>query len=61
MGFVAVLNSYAGVNGNTNWYTIIPAGDVKNTMKQDADAPVNTNKVKGIFIGHMTKKRDLVH
>ncbi|HBB6611997.1 TPA: autotransporter outer membrane beta-barrel domain-containing protein, partial [Escherichia coli] len=44
---LAVLNSYAGVNGNTNWYTIIPAGDVKNTMKQDADAPVNTKQGEG--------------
>ncbi|MEN1522806.1 hypothetical protein AAIH38_35150, partial [Pseudomonas aeruginosa] len=30
-----------------NWYTIIPAGDVKNTMKQDADAPVNTKQGEG--------------
>lgn len=44
---LAVLNSYAGVNGNTNWYTIIPAGDVKNTMKQDVDAPVNTKHGEG--------------
>ncbi|MEK8926607.1 S6 family peptidase [Escherichia coli] len=44
---LAVLNSYAGVNGNTNWYTIIPAGDVKNTMKQDVDAPVNTKQGEG--------------
>lgn len=36
----AVLNSYAGVGGNTNWYTLIPVGDVANTMKQDADVPV---------------------
>lgn len=44
---LAVLNSYAGVNGNTNWYTIIPAGDVKNTMKLDVDTPVNTKQGEG--------------
>lgn len=43
----AVLNSYAGVNGNTNWYTIIPVGDVANTMKQDVDAPVNSQQSEG--------------
>ncbi|EMO7867635.1 autotransporter outer membrane beta-barrel domain-containing protein, partial [Citrobacter amalonaticus] len=42
-----VLNAYAGVSGNTNWYTIIPVGDVANTMKQDADAPVNTQQNEG--------------
>jgi serine protease autotransporter len=42
-----VLNAYAGVSGNTNWYTIIPVGDVANTMKQDADAPVNTQHNEG--------------
>ncbi|EQC1556922.1 S6 family peptidase [Citrobacter amalonaticus] len=42
-----VLNSYAGVSGNTNWYTIIPVGDVANTMKQDADAPIHSQKNKG--------------
>ncbi len=37
-----VLNSYAGVSGNTNWYTIIPVEDVANTMKLDADTLINT-------------------
>ena len=58
---LAVLNSYAGVNGNTNWYTIIPAGDVKNTMKQDADAPVNTKQGEGDIHWSYDEKRDLVH
>ncbi|EQC3334526.1 S6 family peptidase [Escherichia coli] len=44
---LGVLNSYAGVLGKTNWYTIIPAGDVNNTMKQDADAPVNNKQGQG--------------
>ncbi|WP_426346462.1 S6 family peptidase [Cronobacter universalis] len=43
----AVLNSYAGVNGNTNWFTIIPVGDVTNTIKQNADAPVHSQSNKG--------------
>lgn len=43
----AVLNSYAGVNGKTNWYTIIPVGDVANTIKQDADAPVKSEQNEG--------------
>lgn len=42
-----VLNAYAGVSGNTNWYTIIPVGDVANTMKQDADAPINSQQNEG--------------
>ena len=42
-----VLNAYAGVSGNTNWYTIIPVGDVANTMKQDADAPIHSQKNEG--------------
>ena len=43
----AVLNSYAGVNGKTNWYTIIPVGDVADTMKQDADAPIKSQQNEG--------------
>lgn len=43
----AVLNSYAGVSGNTNWYTIIPVGDVANTIKQDADAPIKSRQNEG--------------
>ena len=43
----AVLNSYAGVSGNTNWYTIIPVGDVANTMNQDSDAPIKSQKIEG--------------
>ncbi|EIQ2268022.1 autotransporter outer membrane beta-barrel domain-containing protein [Escherichia coli] len=43
----AVLNSYAGVDGYTNWYTIIPTGDVANTMKKDVDAPVNSRQNAG--------------
>lgn len=42
-----VLNSYAGVGGNTNWYTLIPVEDVAETMKQDADAPVNSHQNEG--------------
>lgn len=42
-----VLNAYAGVSGNTNWYTIIPVGDVANTLKQDADAPIHSQKNEG--------------
>lgn len=43
----AVLNAYAGMKGNTNWYTIIPAGDVSHTMTQDADAHVKTKQEQG--------------
>jgi len=43
----AVLNSYQGLKGNTNWYTIIPVVDVAATINQDADAPINSNKNKG--------------
>lgn len=43
----AVLNSYAGEAGKTNWYTIIPVSDVDNTMKQDDDAPVISEPIEG--------------
>ncbi|HEA8638003.1 TPA: S6 family peptidase [Escherichia coli] len=38
--FVAVLHGYAGENGKTNWFTVIPAGDVNNTIKQDNSGTV---------------------
>ncbi|HGV0337378.1 TPA: S6 family peptidase, partial [Escherichia coli] len=37
---VAVLNGYAGEKGKTNWFTVIPAGDVNNTIKQDSSGTV---------------------
>lgn len=43
----AVLNAYAGIDGKTNWYTIIPAGDVNNSINQDADAPVVSKRNEG--------------
>ena len=44
---VGVLNSYAGLWGNINYYTIIPVGDVVKTMKLNADAPINSQKNEG--------------
>ncbi|ELC8117897.1 autotransporter outer membrane beta-barrel domain-containing protein [Escherichia coli] len=36
----AVLHGYDAVNGKTNWFTVVPYGDVLNTMKQDDSASV---------------------
>lgn len=35
------------VTGRTNWYTIVPVSYVDNIMKQDADAPVISQRNKG--------------
>lgn len=44
---IAVQHAWAQVKGNTNWYTLIPVGDVANTMKEDADAPINSQRNEG--------------
>ncbi|HBB6760977.1 TPA: autotransporter outer membrane beta-barrel domain-containing protein [Citrobacter amalonaticus] len=44
---VGVLNSYAGLWGKTNYYTVIPVGDVVETMKLNADAPIHSQKNEG--------------
>jgi len=35
------------VTGRTNWYTIVPVSYVDNILKQDADAPINSQKNEG--------------
>ncbi|HAI8688345.1 S6 family peptidase [Escherichia marmotae] len=37
---VAVLNSYAGNAGKTNWFTVIPVNEVNANIEADTDAPV---------------------
>lgn len=37
---VAVLNSYAGNAGKTNWFTVIPVNEVSANIEADTDAPV---------------------
>lgn len=45
---LAVLHaSESKVTGRTNWYTIVPVSYVDNIMKQDADAPVNSQQSEG--------------
>ena len=46
---VAVLNSYAGNSGKTNWFTVIPVNEVNANIKADTDAPVTpTNTSENI-------------
>lgn len=35
------------VTGRTNWYTIVPVSYVDNILKQDADAPIHSQKNEG--------------
>lgn len=47
---VAVLNSYAGNSGKTNWFTVIPVSEVNANIKADTDAPVKpTNSSENIY------------
>ncbi|ECG8591600.1 autotransporter outer membrane beta-barrel domain-containing protein [Salmonella enterica subsp. salamae] len=39
---VAVTGAYAGMEGSTNWFVVVPEGFVQQTMQDDVDAPVIT-------------------
>lgn len=38
---VAVLRAYAGINGATNWWNVIPTDYLNQVMQDDFDAPVD--------------------
>lgn len=52
---VAVLNGYAGEKGKTNWFTVIPAGDVNNTIKQDSSGTVVPAVAGGDIVWNYSK------
>jgi len=41
---VAVLNSWAGISGQNNWGTVIPAGEVSSVIAGDTDPPVEPER-----------------